>query len=63
MLRIDGEGERTETVLSMVASERECCPFFRFEIVIEPAGGPIWLTLTGPSGKREFIDSFIEART
>lgn len=47
------------TVFQIVESERQCCPFFRFEIAIEPSSGPVVLTLTGPAGTREFIESFI----
>lgn len=43
----------------IVETERQCCPFFRFEIAIEPSSGPVVLTLTGPAGTREFIESFI----
>jgi hypothetical protein len=35
--------------------ESQCCAFLRFRLTIEPAGGPIWLELTGPAGTREFL--------
>lgn len=35
--------------------ERRCCPFLRFGLEVEPAGGPIWLRLTGPDGVLEFL--------
>lgn len=35
--------------------ERQCCPFLRFQLTVEPGGGPIWLELTGPAGTREFL--------
>ena len=35
--------------------ESQCCAFLRFRLTIEPAGGPIWLELTGPVGTREFL--------
>jgi hypothetical protein len=35
--------------------ERQCCPFLRFQLTVEPGGGPIWLELTGPPGTREFL--------
>ena len=31
----------------------------RFQITVEPDGGPIWLELTGPSGTREFLDALL----
>jgi hypothetical protein len=48
-------------VVATVDAERQCCRFLRFEIVVEPDAGPIWLSLTGPPGTREFLDSLIEA--
>jgi hypothetical protein len=37
-------------------NERRCCPFLRFELVVEPPGEEIWLRMTGPSGTREFLE-------
>jgi hypothetical protein len=38
-----------------VRLERRCCPFFTFNIEVEGDGGPTWLTLSGPSGVKDFI--------
>ena len=50
-----------ETVLAWIAElirlERACCPFLRFELTVEPAGGPFHLQLSGPPGTREFLAS------
>ena len=35
--------------------ESQCCPFLRFQLTVEPGGGPIWLELTGPPGTRDFL--------
>ena len=35
-------------ILKTVTSERHCCQFLRFQITVEPRGGPIALELTGP---------------
>ncbi len=48
-------------VARAVEAERECCRFLRFQIVVEPDGGPIWLELTGPSGTREFVSALLES--
>jgi hypothetical protein len=40
---------------TFIAEERRCCPFFTFELVCEPAEGPIWLHLRGREGVKEFI--------
>lgn len=42
-----GEPEWIQRVLSFVTEERQCCPFFTFEVQFEPALGPIWLRLHG----------------
>ena len=42
-------------VFAFVEAERACCPFFRFEVVVEPDGGPLWLTLRGGEGVKAFI--------
>src|SRR5262249_2225290 len=42
-----GESEWIHRVVSFVAEERTCCPFFTFELHFEPNLGPIWLRLRG----------------
>jgi len=42
-------------VLQVVDAERKCCRFLRFEVTLEPDLGPIWLTVSGPPGTREFL--------
>ncbi len=42
-----GEPEWIQRVVSFIAEERECCPFFTFELHYEPDLGPIWLRLRG----------------
>lgn len=61
--RLTFTAEHLPTVFDVVKSERECCPFFRFDLTVEPAAGPVFLTLSGPPGTREFIEMFIAART
>ena len=50
-----GGAEWAEKLVSFVVSERECCPFFTFEMIFEPEGGPISLRVRGPKGAREFM--------
>ncbi|HXF64783.1 MAG TPA: hypothetical protein VNK95_24360 [Caldilineaceae bacterium] len=38
-----------------IALERLCCPFFAFDLEVEPHGGPVWLRLTGREGIKAFI--------
>ena len=54
-VRLPGGDGWFERVAAFVAAERRCCPFFRFEIVAEPDGGPLWLSLRGEPGVKEFV--------
>jgi hypothetical protein len=38
-----------------ISFERKCCPFFEFRIDVAPASGPVWLSLTGRAGVKEFL--------
>ena len=48
-------GDNFPQVARFVANERKCCPFLHIEVEIAPAGGSMWLRLTGPEGTRELI--------
>ncbi len=48
-------------ILETVDAERQCCRFLRFDITVEPDGGPIWLELVGPPGTREFLSALLES--
>jgi hypothetical protein len=54
-----------EDILALLAraveAERHCCRFLRFQITVEPDGGPVWLELTGPPGTREFVSALLES--
>jgi hypothetical protein len=49
------------TLAKLITVERECCPFLRFSLRLEPAEGPIWLDLTGPPGTKDFLNSIFSA--
>jgi hypothetical protein len=42
-------------VSEFIARERICCPFFSFEMVVEPEDGPLWVRLRGAEGVKDFI--------
>jgi hypothetical protein len=44
-----------ETIVQFLPLERKCCPFLEFLLEIGGNDGPIWLTITGPAGVKEFI--------
>jgi hypothetical protein len=35
--------------------EGRCCPFLNFALDVKTERGPVWLTLTGPEGVKEFL--------
>lgn len=50
-----GEPEWIQKVVAFVAEERECCPFFTFELRYEPGLGPIWLSLRGSAEIKDLL--------
>lgn len=46
---------RLAALTELIELERQCCPFLRLRLTVEPAGGPVWLALTGPAGTRELL--------
>jgi hypothetical protein len=45
---------------TVIDAERQCCRFLRFQLTVEPDGGPIVVEVTGPSGTREFLAELVE---
>ena len=54
-LRFRFPSDALAAVATTIDAERHCCRFLRFEIIVEPDNGPIWLSLSGPPGTREFL--------
>lgn len=44
-------------LFQFIEVERQCCPFFQFELSFAPQNGPVWLKLTGEEGVKAFIES------
>jgi hypothetical protein len=53
--RFPGSAEWTTKLTEFIVFERECCPFFAFELVFEPGGGPIGLRVRGPEGAKDIV--------
>lgn len=51
-----GDREWLARLATFIAEERECCPFFRFELAVE-GDGPTQLRLTGPEGTKAMIET------
>jgi hypothetical protein len=46
-------------IAAVVEAERRCCRFLRFALAVEPGDGPVALTVTGPEGTAEFLESLV----
>jgi hypothetical protein len=57
-----GTAEWVVRLAEFVAFERECCPFLAFELVFEPAGGPILLKVRGPEGAEDIVAQMFAGR-
>ena len=60
--RVSSESASIVKLAEWVSLERLCCAFFKFALEVEPGGGPVWLSLTGGPGVKEFLRSEISAR-
>ena len=57
--RVPGDNKSATLVTELIMAERECCPFLKFELSLEPAMGPINVRMTGPAGTKEFLKSIL----
>lgn len=57
--RVPGDTKSTALVMELIAAERECCPFLTFEMIAPPNGEPLTLSITGPSGAKEFLKGIL----
>ena len=54
-IRIDTERIALSQLAEWISFERKCCPFFEFRIDLAPESGPVWLSMTGRAGVKEFL--------
>lgn len=59
LFRIPGDKKWLAVAAELIAAERECCPFLRFELTAEPAMGPVTVRMTGPAGTKEFLKAIL----
>jgi len=53
-LRLPAESAMIKDTAEWITLERLCCPFFRFEMEVEPEDGAMWVRLTGREGVKAF---------
>ncbi len=46
-----------------ISFERKCCPFFEFRIDVAAESGPVWLSLTGRAGVKEFLSQAFDGNS
>ena len=55
--QIPGDKKWILLTAELIADERECCPFLKFELTVQPDHRPVAVRVTGPSGAKEFVMS------
>ena len=60
-VRFTPSSDTLRELTAMIDAERQCCKFLRFELTIEPGGGPMWLVVTGPPGTGAFLNGLVRA--
>jgi hypothetical protein len=58
--RLPADSAMLLKVAEYITNERLCCPFLHFTLEVEPSSGPVWLSLTGRAGVKEYIRSVLE---
>jgi hypothetical protein len=52
---VPGDAKCIAIVTELIAAERDCCPFLTFELTASPNMGPLIVSVTGPSGSKDFL--------
>jgi len=53
--KFPGADRDIEKLVSFIKTERMCCGFFTFTLIVSEDDQPVWLELTGPEGVKDFI--------
>jgi hypothetical protein len=53
--RLPGDGKRIGLIAELIMAERECSPFFGFEVAALPNREPVTVRGIGPGGTKEFL--------
>ena len=53
--RYPSDAATVREVAEFITFERRCCPFLDFDVAVAREGGPLWMSLKGPDGVKEFI--------
>ena len=53
--KFEGSDKIFDELVAFIKSERACCDFFTFDLLLSDSKSNIWLSITGPDGAKEFI--------
>jgi len=62
-IQISTERMALAQLAEWISFERKCCPFFEFTIDVAPKSGPVWLSLTGRAGVKEFLSQAFDGNS
>ena len=57
--RLPTETETIRKAATFIARERLCCPFFDFTLEVERDHGPVWLSVSGREGVKQYIEDSV----
>lgn len=57
--RLPTETGMIRDAATFVARERLCCPFFDFTLEVERDHGPVWLSVSGREGVKQYVDDSV----
>lgn len=57
--RFDGSDEMVDSLIAFIKSERMCCDFFNFKLLVSNDSA-VWLEISGGEGAKAFIKTELE---
>ena len=57
--RLSGNRPNLALVLELMTAERECCRFLTFDLNAAPNQGALSVSITGPTGTKEYLRSLL----
>lgn len=54
-LRFDGSTENLMALAQVMAQERLCCPFLKFQLIAEQGISSLWFEVSGPNKTAQFL--------
>jgi hypothetical protein len=58
--RFEGSDKILDLLNGFIKTERQCCDFFVFNLMVSSVEDAAWLELSGPEGTKDFIKQVME---